>query len=348
MSESTEMSLQQHALQEIDRLEAGFAELSTKYVGAVFDVTTTKGMDEAKAARQEIRQVRYNAENVRKEKASELRTIATSINDRAQALKDRVLQIEGPIQAQIEAEEERKATIKRAADEAAAAHRQKMQDRLAALQRVPAEMIGAGVNALDEATSALLADDLADVDDVYKPDAIVARDAAIESLAVMRAQRVEADEAAERAAQQEAENAKLRAQLEEQQRALAEQAAQIQRERDEREAADRAARDEREATERAERERQEAAEREQRRQQELAEQAERDRLAAEQAERDRAAREQAEAHARELAAERERAEAAEIANATLEQAARAGFDRLCELGDPNSKAARMLAAVLAV
>lgn len=77
MSETKELSLTEHAMQEIDAAAAGIADLVKKYDGVVYDVTTTKGMNEAKEARKEIRAPRYAIEQVRKAKGSELKAIAT-------------------------------------------------------------------------------------------------------------------------------------------------------------------------------------------------------------------------------------------------------------------------------
>lgn len=78
MSETKELSLTEHAMQEIDAAAAGIADLVKKYDGVVYDVTTTKGMNEAKEARKEIRAPRYAIEQVRKAKGSELKAIATA------------------------------------------------------------------------------------------------------------------------------------------------------------------------------------------------------------------------------------------------------------------------------
>ncbi|SPU49870.1 Uncharacterised protein [Bordetella trematum] len=47
-------------------IEAGLAKLREQFAGVVFDVTTTKGLEDAKAARQAIRAPRYELEKARK------------------------------------------------------------------------------------------------------------------------------------------------------------------------------------------------------------------------------------------------------------------------------------------
>lgn len=346
MTESTEMTLQDHALQELNAIDAGFAELSTKYVGAVFDVTTTKGMAEAKSARQEIRQVRYNAENVRKENIGELTKISKAINARAEEIKGRVLSIEGPVNAQIEAEEERKELERQAREEEAEAHRQRMTVAIANIRAYPQLFTNATVEEIDKATEALLADKLDFLDEVYLPDGQRARDESIADLAVMRAQRVQADEdAAERARLREQNEALLR-QQEELQRQLREQQEAAAAERAAREAQDRA-RKEREDAERREAERVERERREAEQAQLRAEQEARDRVAREeQAERDRQARAEAEERERQLAEQRAAAERAEIESATLREACAEGVELLASLGQREHLTTRKMVAAI--
>ena len=58
---ATALAMRQVAanLVEFDAVEAGLKALEAKYQGIVFDVSTTKGMVEAKAARADIRAPRY-------------------------------------------------------------------------------------------------------------------------------------------------------------------------------------------------------------------------------------------------------------------------------------------------
>lgn len=93
-------------------LEAGFAVLETRYANVVYDVTTTKGMEDAKKARQEIRQVRYNAQALLKEAKAPLNTLKEQVTETADKIIERILKTEEPIDAQIKAEEDRKAAEK--------------------------------------------------------------------------------------------------------------------------------------------------------------------------------------------------------------------------------------------
>lgn len=230
-----ELSLYDHAAQEMAKLEEGLTDLETRFKGVVFDVTTTKGMDEARKARQEIRQPRYDVQNIAKAKKSELAAISKKIGERAEQVISRIEAIEEPIDKQIKAEEERKAAEKAERERQEAEARQKQVQRVLALRGIPQTMIGATVEELDAATVALMDDDLADVDEVYRPDAVQAREKSIEDLQVMRAQRAEQDA-------KDAELAELRERAAAQDRELAEQR---QREAEERAERDREEQDRR-------------------------------------------------------------------------------------------------------
>lgn len=234
-STTTEMTLAQHAMQEMDTAAAGIHALAEKYKGVVFDVTTTKGMAEAKAARAEIRAPRYAIENIRKEKGSELRKIAANINDRAANLTAEVLAIEEPIDAQIKAEEDRKAEERAERERKEHERIQVQKDGLVAIASVAGRMFGASVEELDGAIAQLQGWDMGVFDDVFRPDADKALATALESLTKARAERAALDEqaAALRAQQEE---------LERQQEELAEQRRKDEEARAAREKADEEAR----------------------------------------------------------------------------------------------------------
>lgn len=115
------------AVTAITDTEKGIAELNKKYAGVVFEVTTTKGMDEAKAARKEIREPRYTIEHLRKDAKAPVLALGRVVDSIAADLTRQILEIEEPIDKQIKDEEARKAEEKRLAEEAerkrVAAHR---------------------------------------------------------------------------------------------------------------------------------------------------------------------------------------------------------------------------------
>lgn len=228
----TELSLYDHAAQEMAKVEEGLQALETKFKGVVYDVTTTRGMDEAKKARQEIRAPRYAVQNIAKAKKSELADISRKIGERSEVIIARIEAIENPIDKQIKAEEERKDAERAARESARQAEQQRQLNRIAGIRRVAMDLVGATVAKIDTATVVLLEDTLDDLDEVFRPDGQQARDEVIAALTVMRAQRAEADE-------KEAELAELRKRQDdlEAERArerASENAARAQREQEER------------------------------------------------------------------------------------------------------------------
>lgn len=125
----------QTAVAEFDKVAAGLAELQKKYAGVVFDVRTSKGMDEAKAARAEIREPRYEIERVRKAAKAPILKLGKELDDRAKVITSEILVIEEPIDTQIKNEEARKEAEKQAKIAAE-------QKRVADLQQRVADLRG--------------------------------------------------------------------------------------------------------------------------------------------------------------------------------------------------------------
>ena len=347
---STALTLQQHAMQEIDAVAAGITALQEKYRDVVFDVATTKGMADAKAARQEIRQVRYDVERIRKDKGSELKKIATAINDRAAEITSPIRALEDPIDAQIKAEEDRKEAEREAKRQAEAERVAAMNARLDNIRNMPLQAVGASAEEIQQAIEKLDGDGLDGFDEVYLPTAQQTKDAALASLQKLLDERRALDEQAAELERQRQEQAAREAEEAEARRQQQEREDAERRERQAREDADRAARQaeedrqraEQAERDRAEREAEEARLAEQRRQLEAEQAAQREaeakaeqerQEAAQRAEADRMAREQAEAEEREQA--RVQAEQEAIDKATLVEAATEARDFLRDEWTPH-------------
>lgn len=278
------LALRTAAMQELDTVEAGLAALAAKYTGVVFDVATTKGMDEAKAARAAIRDPRYKAENIRKEKTSQLSKLSKEINERAGTIKDAILAIEDPIDKQIKAEESRKEEEREAKRQAEVARIAAMNARLDNIRNMPLQAVGANTEDLLQVIDRVAADELDGFDEVYLPAAQQTRDTTLEALRKMLAER-QALEAQQAELQRLREEQAARDAEAAEQRRIADEAAQTERDRL---AAEAQARADAEAKARREQQEKEDAER-------AARQAEEDRLRAEQAEADRVERERVQA-----------------------------------------------------
>ena len=118
----------QTALTDLDKVEAGINALREQFGGVVFDVRSKKGMEEARAARQLVREPRYRAERIREEAKAPLLALGRRLDAEAKRIKTAILAIEEPIDRQIKEEEER---VERERQEAVA----REQARVAAIRK---------------------------------------------------------------------------------------------------------------------------------------------------------------------------------------------------------------------
>jgi hypothetical protein len=270
-AENNEIREVQGVLTEFSRVEAGLKALREKHANTAYEVSTTVGLDAAKAARQEIREPRYAVENVRKAAKAPLVALGKRIDAEAARITAEIMAIEAPIDDQIKAEEARRvadreakkaAEVERVRQEAAAKLKEEEdrlaaeraalkveQDRLAA-ERAKAESEAAAERALLRAEQAKVAAQRAAIEAEAaaakkKADAEAsARLASIEAEATAAKKKADAEAAAQRAAI-EAESAAARKKADaerealriEQEKAAAIEAARIKAEDDERKAA---------------------------------------------------------------------------------------------------------------
>jgi hypothetical protein len=252
---STEIEQVSQALAGFDAVSAGIAELRTRYAGVVYDVTTPDGMADAKAARQAVREPRYEVERICKAAKAPIIALGKKLDADAARITAEIEKIEAPIDRQIKAEEARKEAERQAKIAAEERRVRDIQTRVAELR---------GNQMLTPASgSALIAQHITDletiaVDESFEEFREQAADAKAGGLARLRelhgaALAHEAEQV--RLAAERAELARLRAEQEARDRAERER---IAAERREQEAAA-AAEAERLAAERAELERQRAA-----------------------------------------------------------------------------------------
>lgn len=111
---ATELAIKQvnGIVGDFDSVAAGLADLATKYKNTVYAVATTKGMEEAKAARMEVREARFKVQRALEAAKSPLNTLKADITARANEIIAQITPLEDPIDAQIKAEEKRKADEK--------------------------------------------------------------------------------------------------------------------------------------------------------------------------------------------------------------------------------------------
>ena len=303
------------ALAEYNRTAAELADLRQRFAGVVWDVTTTKGNAEARAARLELVKLRTGLEAKRKELKAPALERSRLIDAEAARITGEILALERPIDEQIKADEARREAEREAKRQAEARRVQAIADRINAIRALA--VLPAGTKAADIAAGIAHAEGL----ELYEADfeeqlqaAERARGEVLGTLQALHVAAVEHKAEQTRIAAERAELARLRAEQAEQARIAAEAAraeqariaAEQQAERD-RLAAERR---QIEAAAQAERERVAALEAEQRRAQAAAE-AEQRRAAQALAD-ERAAFERQQAAA--LAAEQQRAKDAQDAD----------------------------------
>lgn len=131
---STELSEVSKAVAEFDRVGAGLAALREQYGNVVYDVTTTAGMTDAKAARLAIREPRYEIERIRKAAKAPILALGKKLDTEAARITSELEKLERPIDSAIKAEEDRKEAEKQAKIEAEQRRVANLQERVAYLR----------------------------------------------------------------------------------------------------------------------------------------------------------------------------------------------------------------------
>ena len=105
-------------IEEYRPTEAALIDLRNRYNAVVYDVRTTKGMEQAKKARAELRDLRVALEKTRKIIKEPALRRSQQIDTEARRITAALSELEDPIDAQIKAEEQRKEDERRAREQA--------------------------------------------------------------------------------------------------------------------------------------------------------------------------------------------------------------------------------------
>ena len=206
------------AVAAINKVEMGLNALRMSYEGVVFEVTTTKGLDDAKAARSEIREPRYEVERIRKAAKAPLLAIGKRLDSEAARITAELEKIEGPIHAQIQAEEARKEAEKQARIDAEVKRVQAIQERIADLRGNQTLSPTSGAGVIMDAINALDSVQIGDSFAEFQPQATDVKATALLKLWKLHVAAVEHQEEQERIKRERADLAKLRAEQEERDR----------------------------------------------------------------------------------------------------------------------------------
>lgn len=317
---------------EFNQTAAGLAQLRAEIEGRTFDCSTTAGDKEARGVRMNLVTIRTTIEARRKELKAPLLERGKLIDSEAARIVGEVKALEDPIDAVIRAAEAEREARRAERERAEAERLAAINAQIDRIRNMPSLYVTATPAVVAEAIEELQGMDLSALfDDVHRPRAADVMAGALESLTTLHNERTAAAAEAARLAEERAELQRQQAAAKEAQRKADEEAAAARAE------ADRLAQAERDrlaAVERAEQERIAAEAR-----------AERERLDRELAERAAALRAEEERIAAEQKAAAEAAEAAYIAQATLREAAVAGYILLDSLA-PEHLVTRALGAAL--
>lgn len=212
------------------KTEAELAYLRAKYSGVVFDLTTTKGDKEARAARLEFVTLRTSLEKKRKEFKAPALAFGKKIDSEAERVTAEIVKLESFIDQQIKADEDRRAAEKAERDRIEAARVQAIQDKITAIrgfvakcQDISAERIANGIELVSKVdTGAHVFFEFADQAQAAKDETVKAMRDMLEAAKVREAEaaRVEA---------QRLENERIAEQNRLQAEALAAQQAELDR-----------------------------------------------------------------------------------------------------------------------
>lgn len=220
----------ENVIVEYNATEAALIALRQKYAGVVFDLTTTKGDKEARAARLELATLRTSLEKKRKQFKAPALEFGKKIDSEAARVTTEILALENPIDDQIKADEQRRAREKAERELIAAERAHGFRDRIAVIrafvgkcQGISAERITNGISMVEMVDVSATA---------FEEFAAEAETAKAETIAAMRQILEEAKRREEEAARVEAqrlENERIAAEQRAQAEALASRQAELDR-----------------------------------------------------------------------------------------------------------------------
>lgn len=237
---------------EYSQTAAALSDLRHRFLGVAFNVSTTKGMGEAKKARQEVKGYRTALEAKRKEIKAQALERCRLIDDEAKTITAALLEIEEPIDQQIKAEEALKEAEKAAKAEAERQRVAAIRVQIETIKNHAAFAVGKSADAILKILSGVEGFEIGEDFQEFKPEAEQAKAETLDKLKTLHTAQVEHEAEQARIAAERAELAKLRAEAEAREREAA--AARAEQERKDREARAEQERKDREAREAVERE----------------------------------------------------------------------------------------------
>jgi hypothetical protein len=210
------------------KTEAALAALRAKHAGVVFDMTTTKGDKDARAARLELKTLRTSLEVKRKELKAPALSFGEKIDTEAERVKAEIVLLENFIDQQIKADEKRRADEKEEKERIEAARVQTLRDKItsirACLQRchgISSERIANGIEQVGKV------DVSAEVFAELAGEALLAKSETLEAMKALHVTAIAQEAQAAQVETQRLENERIAAEQRTQSDALAAQQAAI-------------------------------------------------------------------------------------------------------------------------
>ena len=205
---NTQLAIVSKALVEIDEVGAGIADLRTKYLGLVFDVATTIGLDEAKAARMAIREPRFKLEHIRKKAKRPILDLGQKLDSEAERITNELLALENPIHSQIAAQELLKENEKKAKAEAERKRVEAIHARIEAIRESVAEVAGLDSQTIEEKVRQVVAVEIDETFAEFKQQAVGAKDTTLIRLRALQGAALSRENEQKRLAEERAEFAR--------------------------------------------------------------------------------------------------------------------------------------------
>lgn len=172
------------AIAEYSPTAAALADLRARFADVVFDVTTTKGDKEARAARMELVKLRTSLEAKRKELKAPALERSRLIDAEAKRIEAEILALETPIDEQIKAEEARRERERQAKAEAERRRVAAIQERIDEIKAFPVRAAGSKSSIVMEARIGDLV--AIEIDETFAEFRPAAEAAHAQALAAMR------------------------------------------------------------------------------------------------------------------------------------------------------------------
>lgn len=172
------------AIAEYSPTAAALADLRARFEGVAFDVTTTKGNKEARAARMELVRLRTSLEAKRKELKAPALERSRLIDAEAKRIEAEILALETPIDEQIKAEEARREQERERKAEAERRRVAAIQERIDEIKSFPVRAAGSKSSIVMEARIGDLV--AIEIDETFAEFRPAAEAAHAQALAAMR------------------------------------------------------------------------------------------------------------------------------------------------------------------